>query len=457
MAIVQTEQALMAEQAVLGAMLIDDACVGKVLSKIRDGDFLVDRNREIYHAIRALFREGAPVDGVTVRGKLGNGIDSYLVQLMEVTPTSANVMEYAKLMHDQAALRRIQDVGRKLQDVATLEEARPIVAEITSQLDDGGKLDIWTAGDILADFQRRHAQPDNRPEYIGTGVRVLDEGTYLERGDVLVIAGEPSAGKTAFGLLAAYHMAEKYKVGFFSLETKNEKLADRLIAGQMRIDFDRIKRSTLTEQDWQRFAEGGAAFAERNLSLIPCGGINVSGIQAITQACGFDAIFIDYAQLIMSEVSDRLGSAAQMADVSKRLHSFAQKSGVLVVELLQLSRSEQKSKWYRPTMHDLKETGQWEQDADGVVLIYHPHPDWGYNRETTRVIDVAKNKEGRRGSGVFKFDGTHQRFDPIAGLSVDALLDKARKGGKEKKPKKGEQVPGQAKIQEIKDDGDMPF
>lgn len=457
MAIEITEQALMAEQAVLGSMLIDDSCVGRVLSKIRDSDFLVAANREIYHAIRALFREGTPVDGVTVRGKLGADYGPRLQQLIETTPTSANVMEYAALMHDQAALRRIQDVGQKLQDVATLEEARPIVAEISAQLDEGGKLDIWTADDVLAYFQQRHASPSGHPEYISIGVRALDDGLFLERGDVLVIAGEPSAGKTAFGLLAAYHMAEKYKVGFFSLETRNEKLADRLIAGQMRIDFDRIKRSTLTEDDWQRFAEAGAAFAERRLSLIPCGGINVSGIQAITQACGFDVIFVDYAQLIQSELSDRVGSAAMMADVSKRLHGFAQRSRVTVVELLQLTRPEQRGKWFRPTIHDLKETGQWEQDADSVVLIYHPHPEWGYDRRSTRVIEVAKNKEGRLADGLFKFVGEHQRFQPIQSAGLETLLQKSETTPKKQKSQKSAPTPGQVKLEEIQDDGDIPF
>lgn len=455
----RTEQALMAEQAVLGAMLIDDSCIGKVLAQIKDGDFLVKADREIFHAIRALFREGAPVDGVTVRAKLGSDYEPALLQLMENTPTAANVMEYVKLMRDQAALRRIQDISQKLQEAVTLDDARPMIADLTTQLGDGEKLDIWNADDILAYFQQRHASPTDKAEYLGLGVRALDDGLFLERGDVLVIAGEPSSGKTAFGLLAAYHMAAKYKVGFFSLETRNAKLADRLVAGQFRIDFDRIKRSALTEDDWQRFAEGGASFTEHNLSLIPCGGINVSGIQAITQACGFDVIFVDYAQLIQSELSDRMGSAAMMADVSKRLHGFAQKSGVTVVELLQLSRAEQRGKWYRPGIHDLKESGQWEQDADSIVLIYHPHPDWGYDRRSTRVIEIAKNKEGRLVDGLFRFDGAHQTFQPVNSLGVEALMQQAEsKKTKKDKAKKGEQVPGQTDFEEIKEtDGDMPF
>ena len=188
------------------------------------------------------------------------------------------------------------------QAAPTLEDARALVAEQVSALDDDtDHLDIWTPADVLSYFQRRQSQPSAKREYVSLGLEGLEDGTYIEPGDVLVIAGEPSAGKTALGLLTAYHMAAERKVGFFSLETRNEKLADRLIAGQIGIDFERIKRSTMTEADWQRFAEAGADFSRRQLSLIPCGGATVSRIQAITQACGFEVIFVDYAQLIQPE------------------------------------------------------------------------------------------------------------------------------------------------------------
>lgn len=448
---------LLAEQAVLGSMLIDSDCIGAVLSKVREEDFLAETNREIFRTIRVLFRSGEPVDGVTVRGKLGEDHGAYLLQLMEATPTSANVMEYASIMHEQAALQRIRDLCADLGTAPTLEAARPLIAKLSACLDETARLDIWTMRDVLEYFQRRQTDAEARPEYVSIGIKDVDEGSYTELGDVMVIAGEPSSGKTAFGLLAAYHMAAKYRVGFFSLETRNEKLADRLVAGNLNIDFNAIKRSTLKEEDWRRFAEGSSAFMEHDLRLIPCSGMSASGIQAVTQACGFQVIFIDYAQLLRPELSDRMGSAAQMADVSRSLHTFAQRHGILVVELLQLSRQEKTGKWREPNMHDLKETGQWEQDADIVMMLYTPNPASDFDQATTRMLKVAKNKEGKRGIWPLHFDGDHQRFTPMAGPDGKALMQKFRDKADLVKAQRRSQVTGQQTFREITPSGDEPF
>ena len=448
---------LLAEQAVLGSMIIDPDCVGPVLSKVREEDFLVEANRTIFRAIRTLFRSGEPVDGVTVRGKVGDDQSAYILQLIEATPTSANVMEYARIMHDQAALQRIRDVCEDLSTAPTLEDARPLIAKLGASLDETAKLDIWTMRDVLEYFQRRQTDPESKPEYLGIGIKDIDDGSHTELGDVMVIAGEPSSGKTAFGLLVAYRMAKTHRVGFFSLETKNEKLADRLVAGNLDIDFEAIKRTSLGEEDWRRFAEGSSDFMSRDLRLIPCSGMSASRIQAITKACGFQVIFVDYAQLLTPEVSDRMGAAAQMADVSRSLHTFAQRHGVLVVELLQLSRPEAKGKWREPNMHDLKETGQWEQDADIVMMLYTPNPNSDFDPATTRMLKIAKNKEGRRGVFPLHFDGAHQRFTPMAGPDGKTLMRKYRDKAAKVKALRQAQVAGQQTFTETPENGDEPF
>lgn len=449
---------LMAEQAVLGSMLIDSNCVGPVLAKVREEDFLTEANRTIFRAIRTLFRAGEPVDGVTVRARVGADQSAYLLQLIETTPTSANALDYASIMHDQATLQRIRDVCADLGAVPTLEAARPLIAKLDAAFDDSTRLDIWTMRDVLDYFRRRQTDQDARPEYVTIGIKDVDDGSYTEPGDVMVIAGEPSSGKTAFALLAAYHMAARYRVGFFSLETRNEKLADRLVAGNIGIDFETIKRSTLKEEDWRRFAAGSSDFMRRDLRLIPCSGMTASGIQAITRACGFQVIFVDYAQLLRPEVSDRMGSAAQMADVSRSLHTFAQRSGVLVVELLQLSRPETKGKWREPNMHDLKETGQWEQDADIVMMLYAPNPaDDSFDQNTTRMLKIAKNKEGRRGVFPLHFDGARQRFTPMVGPDGRAIMRKYQDAGRAAKAMRQTQISGQQGFSEVTPNGDEPF
>lgn len=448
---------LLAEQAVIGSMLIDEDCVADLLATVSVKDFQTDICREAYQAVRDLYRQGRPVDLITVRSVLGDSCTQTLRELCELTPTSANAMEYARLMHEQATLARIRETCTALTTAATLEDARPLIADLTSSVEDGQHLDIWDMRRVLDYFQQSQTVPERKKDYISLGIRELDEGTFLELGDVLVIAGEPSAGKTAFGLLTAMEMAKKHKVGFFSLETKNEKLADRLIAGNFGIDFSRIKRAALTEADWTSFASGSGDFINRNLKLIQAGGMNATQIASVTKACGYDVIFIDYAQLLAPEVSDRLGSAAQMSAISRSLHTFAQRNNVLLVELLQLSRSENKSRWREPNMHDLKETGQWEQDADIILMLYLPHPDGDYDPNTTRFLKIAKNKEGRRGNFPLRFDGNLQKFSIMTGPDVNVLLNKKRNAAKRKNPRYHGQVDGQQKLDEAKNIGQQQF
>lgn len=449
---------LRAEQAVLGSMLIDERCIPGLLAKVDAADFTLKENRLIFQTIRDLFRSNVPADAITVRDKLGGEFSKYLVDLMDITPTSANADAYARIMHEQAALERIKETCRTLLKVSSADETRPLIAQLTQSLDDSRNIDIWTMQRVLDYFQHSQTDDTGAHEYISVGIKTLDDGSYLQRGDVLVIAGEPSAGKTALGLTVAMHMAKTYKVGFFSLETRSEKLADRLITEKLDIDFNDIKRRSLKEADWTKFAKGGADLLSRKLELIPLSGASVTDIRNITTACGYEIIFIDYAQLLRPDLPDRVNKAAQMADVSQALHIFAQKSGVLLVEMLQLSRSE-KGGWREPDQHDLKETGQWEQDADEIVMIYRPNPkDTEYDQESTRVIKIAKNKEGRRGSWYFAFDGSHQRFTQLVDRNGRALMRELQNRGKAAKEKmRRESISGQMDFREIRPDGTEPF
>lgn len=447
---------LLAEQAVIGSMLIDEDCVADLLAEISPKDFLTDACRTIYQAIRDLYRNGRPVDPVTVRSVLGDEYSQPIYELCQLTPTSANAMEYARLMREQATLARIRETCTALTTAATLEDARPLIADLTSSVEDGQHLDIWDMRRVLDYFQQSQTVPEQKKEYISLGIRELDEGTFLEPGDVLVIAGEQSAGKTAFGLLTAMEMAKTHNVGFFSLETKNEKLADRLVAGNFGIDFSRIKRTALNEEDWTSFASGSGDFINRKLRLIPSSGMTVTQISSMTKACGFDVIFIDYAQLISSELSAKFGKEAQMSAISMALHTFAQQNNILVVELLQLARME-KGAWREPDMHDLRQSGQWESDADVICMLYLPKPGSEYDANTTRFLKIAKNKEGRRGNFPLHFDGSTQRFAMMSGPDGRALMQQYRDKAKLQQTLRRAQIAGQQQFTEIKDDGTMPF
>lgn len=461
-----------AEQAVVGSLLLDESLAPAILAAVDLADISGPTNRRILQAARALLREAAPVDPITLRDKLGPESAEYMVQLMEITPTAANWRVYADLLHEQATLARVQDLARELADASTLEECRGQISKLGDLMATGKGVDAWTMADAYRWFMASQAS-DKKPEYISYGIRELDEGTYSEAGDVVVIGGEPSAGKTALGLMLAYHMAKKYRVGFFSLETGTRKLTARLVSAAIGINFNDIKRGTMDEAAWLQVAQGGEDFTARGLTLIPAAGMTPTQIQAESRARGFQIIFVDYIQLVEPEGDPRANTAQAIAGVSRSMHTFAQSNGTLVVELAQLSRPEKSGGWRPPDMHSLKETGQLEQDADAIMLLYRPKPDGDLDPNKTRILKIAKQKEGRLGTWPMAFDGAHQRFGPLP-VELQSLVSQQErvKGGAGKKSKAakatGEKRPPEAppadsrpleqlSFQEIQASGDEPF
>ena len=458
---IPAETWLQAENAVIGSLLLDDRLAAPILAAVDASDFADSGNRRIYQAARALLQEGAPVDPVTIRGKLGPEISQRLVQLMEITPTATNWREYAAIMHEQATLSRIRLVAQELTEAANVEDSRVKIAALADMVATGQGMEAWSMEDAFRHFMESQAAEKKR-EYIGYGIREIDEGTYTERGDVVVIGGEPSAGKTALALMLAYHMAKKYRVGFFSLETGPKKLTDRLVSSSLGIDFNVIKRQKMVEADFEQAAAGGSDFTSRRLTLLRSSGWTASQIQAVSRSYGFEIIFIDYVQLITPESDPRAGMTQAVAAISRALHTFAQSNNTLVVELAQLSRPQKQGGWREPTMHDLKETGQLEQDADAVMLLYRPKPGGDFDPDKTRVLKIAKQKEGRLGKWPLAFDGAHQSFAPLAGPDGQALMRKMMDKAKlTKQVRRGDarkaQVDGQVRFAEVPESGDEPF
>lgn len=456
---------LEAENAVIGALLLDERLAPSILAAVDVADIGDAANRRIYQAARALLLEDKPIDPVTLRNQLGAEYTDRLMKLMEVVPTTANWREYAAIMHEQAVLTRIRDMAHDLMAESTLEGCRGKIAALGEMLSAGRGIEAWTMADAYRYFMSTQ-DDDEEIEYVSYGIREVDESTFTELGDVIIVGGEPSSGKTLLALQMAYHMAKRYKVGFFSLETKPKKLTVRLVSGAIDIDFSAIKRHQLRESDWQRVAEGGQDFTTRNLVLLRGGGMTASQIQAISRSYGFDVIFVDYVQMIVPETDPRLGQTQAMAAVSRSMHMFAQSSGTLVVELAQLSRPDKQSKWREPTMHDLKETGQLEQDADIILLLYKPKPGTEIDGveidvEESRILKMAKQKEGPLKSWLMHFDGAKQRMSIMAGPNGQAVMRRFAKKAKAKKAKdagkRTDPVPGQVKLTEIKADGTMPF
>lgn len=279
MAVNEPSRSLDAEYAVIGSLLVAGASgetdtIRELLSLVREEDLLNPVDKQIFQAARTLFRSGGPVDPITIRDRIGDEHSDYMRQLIEITPTAANWREWVQAMHEQAAVQRARALADKLALAVTLDDCRPISAQLGQLLSDGRRLDTWTVLQMLDSFYASQDPETPKPEYVSFGLEALNEDSYIELGDVVVIGGYPSDGKTALSLMMAWHMAKKYRVGFFSLETDRRKLRDRLIAHAAQLDLPDIKNRNLDEAAWDGLARQQSDFVKRDMTLVHAAGIN---------------------------------------------------------------------------------------------------------------------------------------------------------------------------------------
>lgn len=409
---IQTE----AEQNVLGSMLIDESIVRYVLVEVDEMDFYLRQNRIIYRAIRRLFQDGRTVDPFVLADMLQEYKNepwrNYLAQLIEITPTSANWHEYAKIMREQAVFCRLEYISTQLQDTlqnaVTLDDCRPVIASLAQTIDAKKEKNAWSMLDLYHEFLDRQ-DDETPPEYIRFGFASLDSVTYPKRGNVVIIGAEPDVGKTAFGLQTAYFMAQKFRVGYFTIDTEREEIGNRTIASSVGVSYTAINRRELKDADAERIAAIRGTYTSRNMMVLDAVGYTVPKIQAMSQIYGFDVIFIDYVQQVIPE-NTRANRTEQMASVSRALKNFARSTQTMVVELAQIQRPD-KTAWKEPNMHSVKECGQFEQDADLMLMLFRPDPDKDKNQDEHRFLKIVKNKKGKWGKWPLFFDGDHQKFE----------------------------------------------
>lgn len=214
---------------------------------------------------------------------------------------------------------------------------------------------------------------------------------YTEPGDFVILGGYPSAGKTMLATQFAVSMASTRRVGIFSLETRDRKLYDRIISQAAKIPFDRIKRHDLRSEDFTAAANFGNEAERLQLDIIDAAGMSVADIQAISLVRHYNVIFIDYLQLLQGPGDKRF---EVVTNISLALHTMAGTTGITVVALAQLTRPEKGRKNLSPTMSSLRESGQLEQDADAVFLVYLDDDD---EPAGDRILKIGKNKEGGQG------------------------------------------------------------
>lgn len=393
------------QAAVIGCLLIDPSLCGEIFARVQAEDFITPEYRHVFEAAQRLFFQGEAVDAVTICHAAGG--DSYrdlLMQIMDVTPTAAGWREYVQVLREDMRLYRLRQAGDQLAACTNVESGLAILAEAQQLGNEQGAARVVPISQGLVDFHTRQSQT---PDYLRFGLDFLDKRLRLAAGSFLVVGGRPSAGKTAFALQIADVIAQDRAVGFFSLETSDGLLYDRLVAQACMIDFGDIKARTISEQDYLRLTERQRELGARRLDIIRASGMAVSDIQAITLSRRYQVIVVDYLQLLR-ETGRNMNRTEAVSRMSMELHRLAQTHGVTVIALSQLGRPENKGEAQKaPTLSSLRESGQIEQDADAVLLLYLADP---ADPRSDRRLKIAKNKEGELGYADLNFEGRFQRF-----------------------------------------------
>ena len=408
-----------AEQAVLGSMLIDADCIKDVMDKLQPQDFYLQQNREIFETIYSMFIYSRPIDGVTVAREMEkNGVyrddtRAYLLQLMEVTPTSANVMEYAGIIRDKALLRSMAkaagDIAAMVQEgVGTAGDLLSAAEQKIYAIRQGrGSQEMATVGAVLNDVMEQLAKltAGSEPPGLSTGLSAVDRKINgLNKSDLLLLAARPGMGKTSMALNVALSAARESgkTVAIFSLEMSKEQLVTRLIASEGLVENQRLITGNLRESDWQRIAEAASALSRMDIRIDDNPLLTVADMNAKCRRLeNLGLVVIDYLQLMTSAGGKGYsGENRQQAvsDISRMLKIMAKELQVPVLCLSQLSRANEKREDKRPMLSDLRESGAIEQDADIVMFLYR---DDYYNSDAEKrnVAEciVAKNRHGETG------------------------------------------------------------
>lgn len=399
---------LEAQYSVLGSVLIAEEVAPMVIRGTTEQDFN-GPCKEVYKAIRELFLNGLTIDPVTVAQRLDPSYRDFLLQLMEITPTAANVERYIDLCREQSKAVALRDLGQEMAETKDPDKLRQLVERANGMVAHRPGLKIVNMADALKTFMERQ---QTKPNYLPWPVKELNSQIYSEPGDFIIIGGYPSAGKTAWALQCAWFWAKKRKVGFFSLETSSEKLFDRQMASIAQLSMSDVKRRSIDWEGWDRICSMTEAITSRNLELIQAAGFSPADVRAITLMQGYEIIFVDYLQLLRGSGDNR---TAEVSGISMALHTLAQSLGVTVVALSQLSRPQKGAKHASPRLSDLRESGQLEQDADVVQLLSLKDAD---EPEGFRILSIEKNKEGTLCDVLLAFDGERQTFSKAQDLDV---------------------------------------
>ncbi|MBQ1351394.1 MAG: replicative DNA helicase [Oscillospiraceae bacterium] len=418
----QLPHSLEAEQATLGSMLIDARCVPEVIEQLKPEDFYLQQNRDIFETIYTMFSYSQRIDPVTVLDQMRQrGIyeettsRKYVLQLMEITPTAANVKEYVKIVRDQSLLRHLSEAASEISQTITegtsAADALDAAERKIYALRHGrGKEGLYPLSAVLFDVYTRLAElakSDNAIPGLSTGLADLDHMiSGLNRSDLILLASRPGMGKTSMALNIALH-AGKFSgktVVMFSLEMSREQLGMRLLSTESFIDNKKLLTGRLSDADWNKLTSATAVLNQIDLQIDDNPVITVADMNAKCRRVeNLGLVIIDYLQLMQSAGTKQSNNGENrqqiVAEITRSLKIMAKELNVPVLCLSQLSRANEARSNKRPMLSDLRESGAIEQDADIVLFLYREDY-YNENSENHNVAEciVAKNRHGETGT-----------------------------------------------------------
>ncbi len=419
-----------AEQAVLGAMLIDPSCIPDVVGKVRSTDFYIDVNREIFETIYSMFTLGLKIDPVTVLDEMKSrqvwreNSSQYLLELMEVTPTAANVLQYCQIVRDRALLRSLGEAAEEItalvysngpkkdmpdlvrpQDILELAERK--IYAIRKDNSGGGLVPMTQVlMDVLSQISLAAAGGSQLPG-VTTGLVDLDECLQgLGPGNLVVIASRPGMGKTSIGLNIAAAAAKSTgkMVAIFSLEMSRQELVMRMLSSESHIDLYQLNQGRLNADEWKRLNDAAGILSTVDIRVDDNSTMTVAELAAQCRRIdNLGLVVVDYLQLMQSAGSGHSWAdesrTQAVSDISRMMKITAKELGVPFICMSQLNRANEARKDKRPMLSDIRESGAIEQDADVVIGLHREgYYDQEYEDPNSAEAIILKNRHGRTGT-----------------------------------------------------------
>ena len=408
-----------AEQAIIGSMLIDPACVPDVVNKVRAEEFYIQTNREIFETIFSMFSFGKEIDPVTVMDQMKvRGVfreattQQYLMEVMNLTPTAANVLKYAAIVRDQALLRNLQKAADEIQSLvaegtgeadSVLEAAERKIYQLRQGRNVGGLQPVSMVIQRVYTALSDAAVNGGGIPGLSTGMPDLDQITMgLKKGELILIAARPGQGKTSMALNLARYVGEHsgQTVAVFSLEMSREELVQRLLSSAAMVDGKKLSMGRLSPAEWDRVVAAASQLSKTDIRVDDNSMLSVADMNAQCRRLGnLGLVVIDYLQLMQSSGSGHSYASESrtqaVSDMSRMLKIMAKELNVPVICLSQLNRANEGRTNKRPMLSDLRESGSIEQDADIVIALYR---DGYYNKEAENPnlaeAIILKNRHG---------------------------------------------------------------